>query len=102
MLLAGILFSFTVRGRTTHGVLTARDLPCGGLRRSPRHRQSLEHQHGLGPCYYPDREWSGAREMTYKTRRIGDDIPWPTDEMIGEASRRRLLLKVADSGAIPQ
>ncbi|GBP84369.1 hypothetical protein EVAR_99268_1 [Eumeta japonica] len=35
------------------GVLAARDLPGGGLRRSPWHRQSLEHQHGLGPLYYP-------------------------------------------------
>ncbi|GBP41691.1 hypothetical protein EVAR_24051_1 [Eumeta japonica] len=72
--------SFTVRGRTTHWVLTARDLPCGGFRRSPRHRQSLEHQNGLGPFYYPDREWSGAREMTYKTRfeTIEPAPRWPS------------------------
>ncbi|GBP87570.1 hypothetical protein EVAR_65191_1 [Eumeta japonica] len=45
----------TKRGRTIHGGIDGVSLALWGIsRRSPRHRKSLEHQHGLDPFCYPD------------------------------------------------
>ncbi|GBP08748.1 hypothetical protein EVAR_7330_1 [Eumeta japonica] len=74
MLLAGILVSFTVRGRTTHGGVAAHELPCGG---SPR--KSLEHQHGLGPfCYGPNPCWCWKCSGLYRRRCITPSSVRPT------------------------